>query len=74
MNHRFLKGVAVAATVSILVTGCASDGTMNQTGMGAVIARGARRGQCRLRSSAPMLATVERTSVGYGRAHQSGLN
>jgi len=37
MNHRFLKGVAVAATVSMLVTGCASDGTMNQTGMGAVI-------------------------------------
>ena len=37
MHHRFTKVVAVAATVSILFTGCASDGTMTQTGQGAAI-------------------------------------
>lgn len=37
MNHRFAKGVAIAATVSILITGCAADGTMTETGQGAAI-------------------------------------
>lgn len=37
MNRRFAKGIAVAATASILFTGCASDGTMTQTGKGAAI-------------------------------------
>jgi outer membrane protein OmpA-like peptidoglycan-associated protein len=37
MNHRFVKGIAVAATASVLFAGCASDGTMTQTGKGAAI-------------------------------------
>lgn len=38
MNQRLAKGAAVAATVSILVTGCASDGSgMTETGKGAAI-------------------------------------
>ncbi len=37
MNLRFAKGVAIAATLSILITGCASDGTMTETGKGAAI-------------------------------------
>ncbi len=38
MNQRFAKGVAVAATVSVLVTACASDGSgMTETGQGAAI-------------------------------------
>jgi len=38
MKQRLAKGAAVAATVSILVTGCASDGSgMTQTGQGAAI-------------------------------------
>ncbi len=37
MHHRFAKVVAMVATVSILFTGCASDGTMTQTGQGAAI-------------------------------------
>lgn len=37
MKNRLVKGVAIAATVSVLITGCASDGTMTETGEGAVI-------------------------------------
>ncbi|MFZ1576194.1 MAG: OmpA family protein, partial [Chromatiaceae bacterium] len=37
MHRRFTKVVAMAATISILFTGCASDGTMTQTGQGAAI-------------------------------------
>jgi outer membrane protein OmpA-like peptidoglycan-associated protein len=37
MKNRLLQGVAIAATVSVLITGCASDGTMRETGMGAAI-------------------------------------
>lgn len=37
MNLRFAKGVAIAATLSIVITGCATDGTMNETGKGAAI-------------------------------------
>jgi outer membrane protein OmpA-like peptidoglycan-associated protein len=37
MNHRLAKVVATAATVSILITGCATDGTMTETGKGATI-------------------------------------
>jgi outer membrane protein OmpA-like peptidoglycan-associated protein len=37
MNRRFAKGIAIAATVSILLTGCASDGTLTETGQGAAI-------------------------------------
>ncbi|MFZ0789537.1 MAG: OmpA family protein [Chromatiaceae bacterium] len=37
MKNRIVKGIAIAATASILVTGCASDGTMTETGMGAAI-------------------------------------
>jgi outer membrane protein OmpA-like peptidoglycan-associated protein len=37
MHFRFAKGVAIAATLSLLITGCASDGTMNETGKGAAI-------------------------------------
>jgi outer membrane protein OmpA-like peptidoglycan-associated protein len=37
MNRRFVKGIAVAATATILFTGCASDGTMTETGQGAAI-------------------------------------
>jgi len=37
MKNRIVKGIAIAATASILVTGCATDGTMTETGMGATI-------------------------------------
>lgn len=37
MNRRFVKGIAIAATASVLFAGCASDGTMTQTGKGAAI-------------------------------------
>lgn len=37
MNLRFAKGVAIAATFSIVVSGCASDGSLSQTGRGAAI-------------------------------------
>jgi len=38
MNQRLAKGTAVAATVSLLVAGCASDGSgMTETGQGAAI-------------------------------------
>lgn len=37
MNLRFAKGMAVAATLSLLITGCATDGTMTETGKGAAI-------------------------------------
>ena len=37
MNRRFAKGIAIAATASILFSGCASDGTMTETGKGAAI-------------------------------------
>ena len=37
MNLRVAKGVAIAATLSLLITGCASDGTMTETGKGAAI-------------------------------------
>ena len=38
MNHRFPKGVAFTAIASLLVTGCASDGSgMTETGTGAAI-------------------------------------
>ncbi len=38
MKQRFLKGAAIAATVSLIVTGCASDGSgMTETGKGAAI-------------------------------------
>jgi outer membrane protein OmpA-like peptidoglycan-associated protein len=37
MNHRLAKVVATAATVSILISGCATDGTMTETGKGATI-------------------------------------
>ncbi|MBS1202315.1 MAG: flagellar motor protein MotB, partial [Chromatiaceae bacterium] len=37
MKNRIVKGIAIAATASILVTGCATDGTMTETGMGAAI-------------------------------------
>jgi outer membrane protein OmpA-like peptidoglycan-associated protein len=37
MNLRFAKGVAVAATLSIAIAGCATDGTMTETGKGAAI-------------------------------------
>lgn len=37
MNLRFTRGVAVAATLSLLITGCAGDGTMTETGKGAAI-------------------------------------
>ncbi len=37
MNRRFVKGIATAATASVLFAGCASDGTMTQTGKGAAI-------------------------------------
>jgi outer membrane protein OmpA-like peptidoglycan-associated protein len=37
MNLRFAKGVAVAATLSIVIAGCATDGTMTETGKGAAI-------------------------------------
>lgn len=38
MNQRFAKRAAIAATVSLLVTGCASDGSgMTETGQGAAI-------------------------------------
>jgi len=37
MNLRFAKGVAIAATLSIVITGCATDGTMTETGKGAAI-------------------------------------
>ena len=37
MHHRFAKVAAIAATVSVLFTGCASDGTMTETGKGAAI-------------------------------------
>ena len=30
MNLRFAKGVAVAATLSIAIAGCATDGTMTE--------------------------------------------
>ena len=37
MNHRLAKVAATAATLSILFAGCASDGTMTDTGKGAAI-------------------------------------
>ncbi|WP_295585346.1 OmpA family protein [uncultured Lamprocystis sp.] len=38
MKQRFVKGVATAATVSVLITGCAADGSgMTETGTGAAI-------------------------------------
>jgi len=37
MNHRLAKAAATAATLSILFAGCASDGTMTDTGKGAAI-------------------------------------
>jgi outer membrane protein OmpA-like peptidoglycan-associated protein len=37
MNLRFAKGVAIAATLSVLISGCATDGTMTETGQGAAI-------------------------------------
>jgi len=37
MHHQLVKGIAIAATASILFTGCASDGTMTETGKGAAI-------------------------------------
>jgi len=38
MNQRFAKRAAIAATVSLLVSGCASDGSgMTETGQGAAI-------------------------------------
>lgn len=37
MNLRFAKGVAIAATFSVFISGCASDGTLSQTGRGAAI-------------------------------------
>ena len=37
MHHRLVKGAAVALTTTVLVAGCASDGTMNETGKGAAI-------------------------------------
>jgi outer membrane protein OmpA-like peptidoglycan-associated protein len=37
MNLRCVKGVAVAASLSLLITGCATDGTMTETGKGAAI-------------------------------------
>jgi outer membrane protein OmpA-like peptidoglycan-associated protein len=37
MNPRFVKGIAIAATAGTLITGCASDGTMTETGQGAAI-------------------------------------
>jgi outer membrane protein OmpA-like peptidoglycan-associated protein len=37
MNPRFVKGIAIAATAGTLITGCAADGTMTETGQGAAI-------------------------------------
>ncbi len=37
MNNRFVQGIAVVATAGLLITGCASDGTMSETGRGAAI-------------------------------------
>jgi outer membrane protein OmpA-like peptidoglycan-associated protein len=37
MNSHLAKGIAIAATASILFTGCASDGTMSETGQGAAL-------------------------------------
>lgn len=37
MKNRFVQGVAVVATASILITGCASDGGLSETGRGAGI-------------------------------------
>lgn len=37
MTRSIIKGVAVAATVSVLTVGCASDGGLSETGQGAAI-------------------------------------
>jgi len=37
MNRRFTQAIAIAATAGLLFTGCASDGTMTETGKGATI-------------------------------------
>ena len=37
MSHSITKGIAVAATFAILTSGCASDGSMTETGKGAAI-------------------------------------
>jgi outer membrane protein OmpA-like peptidoglycan-associated protein len=37
MKNRFVQSVAILATASILITGCASDGSMSETGQGAAI-------------------------------------
>ena len=37
MKGHLTKGAAVAVTATLLITGCASDGTMTETGKGAAI-------------------------------------
>ena len=37
MNSNLTKGIAIAATAGVLFTGCASDGTMTETGKGAAL-------------------------------------